>query len=331
MPSGAAKLEDCLELCSSNPSCTAIEWYPIQAGYQEVKCHSFPGGPSASGGNSRNPVTQGGGSYQDAQCYVRQSTPAPLPPSTPAPAPAPVTASTMTASLPNSPPASAPLPTSTTTTTSASTPTSAMTTTSASTSAPHTTITSAPKPASNTTTTASNTTTTLAPNPASLTTTTSAPKPGIATITTSPPETQGSSKPSPTPPPAPTSSPPPSSTSVGPAPPPFLVFASPGKEEDAPEDALPMTVEGVITLTVSDAESFASEPEVQEALQAVVATSLPGVDPSDVFITGIEVLLRRLSATRVLQGGGVRVDYVVAVPAELDATAVSESLAQVTP
>jgi len=92
-----------------------------------------------------------------------------------------------------------------------------------------------------------------------------------------------------------------------------------------------MTVEGVITLTVSDAESFASEPEVQEALQAVVATSLPGVDPSDVFITGIEVLLRRLSATRVLQGGGVRVDYVVAVPAELDATAVSESLAQVTP
>ena len=39
-------------------------------GWQNHKCHKFPGTPG-SGGSSSLPVVQGGGDYLDAQCYVR--------------------------------------------------------------------------------------------------------------------------------------------------------------------------------------------------------------------------------------------------------------------
>ena len=39
-------------------------------GWQNHKCHKFPGTPG-SGGSSSLQVVQGGGDYLDAQCYVR--------------------------------------------------------------------------------------------------------------------------------------------------------------------------------------------------------------------------------------------------------------------
>ena len=39
-----------------------------------MKCHRFPGTPG-SGGTSSNRPTQGGGTYLDAQCYIKALTP----------------------------------------------------------------------------------------------------------------------------------------------------------------------------------------------------------------------------------------------------------------
>ena len=85
-PAGAASLHSCQQVCNASPACTAIEWYPGTSGYRNVKCHVFPGTPG-SGGSSSSPVTQGGGSYKDAQCYIRVPQPPPMPPPPPLPSP----------------------------------------------------------------------------------------------------------------------------------------------------------------------------------------------------------------------------------------------------
>ncbi|CAL1150290.1 unnamed protein product [Cladocopium goreaui] len=66
----AESLGACQAVCLLNESCTGIEWYPGSGGWQNHKCHKFPGTPG-SGGSSSLPVVQGGGDYLDAQCYVR--------------------------------------------------------------------------------------------------------------------------------------------------------------------------------------------------------------------------------------------------------------------
>eukprot|EP00662_Eupelagonemidae_sp_cell21_P056819 gene56819-biopygen68695 len=72
-PSGSASRAQCEAVCSADDACTAYEWYATTPGYQNVKCHVFPGTPG-SGGSSSNPPTQGGGTYLDAVCYVKELT-----------------------------------------------------------------------------------------------------------------------------------------------------------------------------------------------------------------------------------------------------------------
>ena len=109
VPAGAASLEACTDECNADTTCTAIEWYPSTAGWLNVKCHRFPGTPG-DGGSSNLPPTQGGGSYLDAQCYIKAPpswppvTPPPSPPSPPPSAPPPASPP------PSVPPPSTPRP-----------------------------------------------------------------------------------------------------------------------------------------------------------------------------------------------------------------------------
>ena len=61
--------EACADSCSSSPNCDAFEWYQSTAGYQNQKCHIYTG-IGGSGGTSLNKVTQGGGVFLDAECYL---------------------------------------------------------------------------------------------------------------------------------------------------------------------------------------------------------------------------------------------------------------------
>ena len=65
-------LSECQFSCESDATCTAFEWYPNTKGYDNIKCHRFPGTPGRGGWSSSTP-TQGGGNHLDAQCYIKEA------------------------------------------------------------------------------------------------------------------------------------------------------------------------------------------------------------------------------------------------------------------